>query len=96
MTETQSRAGSEGFYRFGLFEVDGRTGELRKQGRNLKLRGRPFDILLLLLSRRGDMISREELRQQLWTADTFACRSLADVLPATFASEVLKLLRSSQ
>jgi len=71
VTDTQTRTGSEGLYRFGLFEVDGRTGELRKQGRNLKLRGRPFDILLLLLSRRGDMISRDELRQQLWTADTF-------------------------
>jgi TolB-like protein/DNA-binding winged helix-turn-helix (wHTH) protein/Flp pilus assembly protein TadD len=58
-------------YRFGLFEVDSRTGELRKQGRQLKLRGRPFDILLLLLARGGDVISREELRQQLWQADTF-------------------------
>jgi TolB-like protein/DNA-binding winged helix-turn-helix (wHTH) protein/Flp pilus assembly protein TadD len=64
-------AGSEGVYRFGLFEVDGRTGELRKQGRIVKLRGRPFDILLLLLSRGGDLISREELCQQLWPADTF-------------------------
>jgi len=58
-------------YRFGLFEVDSRTGELRKQGRPLKLRGRPFDILLLLLARGGDVITREELRQQLWQADTF-------------------------
>ena len=58
-------------YRFGLFEVDGRLGELRKQGRVIRLRGRPFDILLLLLGRRGDLIGREELRQQLWAADTF-------------------------
>jgi TolB-like protein/DNA-binding winged helix-turn-helix (wHTH) protein len=58
-------------YRFGLFEVDSRTGELRKQGRQLKLRGRPFDILVLLLVRGGDVITREELRQQLWQADTF-------------------------
>jgi TolB-like protein/DNA-binding winged helix-turn-helix (wHTH) protein/Tfp pilus assembly protein PilF len=58
-------------YRFGVFEADGRTGELRKQGRAIKLRGRPFDILLLLLSRRGDVVSRDELRQQLWPADTF-------------------------
>jgi TolB-like protein/DNA-binding winged helix-turn-helix (wHTH) protein/Tfp pilus assembly protein PilF len=58
-------------YRFGLFEVDSRTGELRKQGRQLKLRGRPFDILVLLLARGGDVITREELRQQLWQADTF-------------------------
>src|SRR6266540_2698058 len=58
-------------FRFGLFEVDSRTGELRKQGRRIKLRGRPFDILVLLLSRGGDVISREDLRQQLWQADTF-------------------------
>lgn len=58
-------------YRFGLFEVDGRLGELRKQGRVIKLRGRPFDILVLLLGRRGDLIGREELRHELWAADTF-------------------------
>ncbi len=58
-------------FRFGLFEVDSRTGELRKQGRRIKLRGRPFDILVLLLGRGGDVISRDELRQHLWQADTF-------------------------
>jgi len=58
-------------YRFGLYEVDDRTGEVRKQGRPLKLRGRPFDILVLLLTRGGDVVSREELRQELWPADTF-------------------------
>ena len=67
----QASVGSDPLYRFGLFEVDGRTGELRKQGRSIKLRGRPFDILLLLLARGGDVISRDELRQQLWPADTF-------------------------
>jgi TolB-like protein/DNA-binding winged helix-turn-helix (wHTH) protein/Tfp pilus assembly protein PilF len=63
--------GGDECFRFGLFEVDGRTGELRKQGRAIKLRGRPFDILLLLLSRRGDLITRDELRHHLWPADTF-------------------------
>jgi TolB-like protein/DNA-binding winged helix-turn-helix (wHTH) protein/Tfp pilus assembly protein PilF len=58
-------------FKFGLFEADRRTGELRKQGRALKLRGRPFDILILLLQRPGDIVTREELRQQLWSADTF-------------------------
>jgi len=58
-------------YRFGLFEADSRTGELRKQGRPLKVRGRPFDILLLLLRRPGEIVTREELRQNLWEADTF-------------------------
>jgi TolB-like protein/DNA-binding winged helix-turn-helix (wHTH) protein/Tfp pilus assembly protein PilF len=64
-------AGVDGRYRFGVFEAHGRTGELRKHGRVLKLRGRPFDILLLLLARGGDVISRDELRRQLWPADTF-------------------------
>jgi TolB-like protein/DNA-binding winged helix-turn-helix (wHTH) protein/Tfp pilus assembly protein PilF len=58
-------------FRFGVYEVHPRTGELVKQGRQVKLRGRPFDILVLLLERRGDVITREELRQRLWTADTF-------------------------
>ena len=58
-------------YRFGLYEIDERTGEIRKQGRPLRLRGRPFDILVLLLRRGGDVVTRDELRQQLWPADTF-------------------------
>src|SRR6266496_2965726 len=58
-------------YRFGLFEADSRTGELRRQGRPLKVRGRPFDILLLLLRRAGDVVTRDELRQNLWPVDTF-------------------------
>jgi TolB-like protein/DNA-binding winged helix-turn-helix (wHTH) protein/Flp pilus assembly protein TadD len=58
-------------YRFGLYEVNERTGEIRKDGRSLKLRGRPFDILVCLLRRGGDVVTRDELRQQLWPADTF-------------------------
>jgi TolB-like protein/DNA-binding winged helix-turn-helix (wHTH) protein/Tfp pilus assembly protein PilF len=58
-------------YRFGLYEANERTGELRKDGRRLKLRGRPFDILVCLLRRGGDVVTRDELRQQLWPADTF-------------------------
>src|SRR5258708_9814196 len=68
VTNTELPADS---YRFGVFEADSRTGELLKQGRRVKLRGRPFDILLLLLERRGDVVSREELREHLWAADTF-------------------------
>jgi TolB-like protein/DNA-binding winged helix-turn-helix (wHTH) protein/Tfp pilus assembly protein PilF len=68
MSET---TGSASVYRFGVFEVDVRSGELLKQGRRVKLRGRPFDILVLLLARGGDVVSRDELRQQLWAADTF-------------------------
>jgi len=68
MSEVDQPAGS---YRFGVFELDTRAGELLKQGRRVKLRGRPLDILLLLLLRQGDVITREELRQRLWSADTF-------------------------
>ena len=62
---------SPGWYRFGLFEVDERRGEIRKQGLRLRLRGRPFDILLILLERPGELVSREDLRTRLWPADTF-------------------------
>ena len=58
-------------YRFGVFEADEAAGELRKQGRALKVRGRPFDILLALLKRPNGVVTREELRNQLWPADTF-------------------------
>jgi TolB-like protein/DNA-binding winged helix-turn-helix (wHTH) protein/Tfp pilus assembly protein PilF len=58
-------------YRFGQFEVDRRTGELRKQGTRLRLRGRPIDILLTLLERPGELVTRDELRTRLWPADTF-------------------------
>jgi TolB-like protein/DNA-binding winged helix-turn-helix (wHTH) protein/tetratricopeptide (TPR) repeat protein len=62
---------SPGWYRFGLFEVDERRGEIRKQGSRLRLRGRPFDILLILLERPGELVSRDDLRVRLWPADTF-------------------------
>lgn len=60
-----------GWYRFGLFEVDERRGEVRKQGLRIRLRGRPFDILVILLERPGELVSREVLRARLWPADTF-------------------------
>ena len=57
--------------RFGSFEVDKRTGELRKNGSRVKLQQQPLQILLVLLQRKGDIVTREELRQQLWPTDTF-------------------------
>ncbi len=57
--------------RFGSFEVDKRTGELRKYGSRVKLQQQPLQILLVLLQRSGDIVTREELRQQLWPKDTF-------------------------
>lgn len=57
--------------RFGAFDLDLRSGELRKHGIRLKLQGQPFRVLALLLEHPGDMVTREELRQKLWSADTF-------------------------
>jgi len=58
-------------FRFGLYEADAATGELRKNGRKLKLQEQPFRVLMLLLERPGAVITREEVRLALWPADTF-------------------------
>ncbi len=52
--------------RFGVFEADLRTGELRKEGLKAKLQGQPFQVLAALLERAGDLVTRDELRQRLW------------------------------
>jgi TolB-like protein/DNA-binding winged helix-turn-helix (wHTH) protein len=57
--------------RFGPFEADVRTGDLRKGGLPVRLRGRPFDVLALLLAQPGELVTRDELRAKLWSADTF-------------------------
>jgi TolB-like protein/Tfp pilus assembly protein PilF len=57
--------------RFGLFEFDPRSGELRKQGRRVRLEGQPIQILIKLLNRPGELVTREELQRELWPADTF-------------------------
>ena len=59
------------FLRFGRFEVDLRAGELRKAGVKIKLQQQPFQILVILLQHPNEVVTREELRQQLWPADTF-------------------------
>jgi DNA-binding winged helix-turn-helix (wHTH) protein len=56
---------------FGPFQVDFRTGELRKAGTKLKLHVQPFQILAMLLEQPGEVVSREEIRQRLWPEDTF-------------------------
>ncbi len=56
---------------FGVFEVDLRAGELRKQGLKIKLQEKPFQVLVLLLERPGELITREELQKKLWPEDTF-------------------------
>ena len=57
--------------RFGLFEVNLETGELRKEGLLTKLQDRPLEILSILLEDPGRVITREAFRQRLWPADTF-------------------------
>jgi DNA-binding winged helix-turn-helix (wHTH) protein len=56
--------------RFGAFEADLRTGELRKDGVKLKFSGQPFQVLAILLEQPGEVVTREELQQRLWS-DTF-------------------------
>src|SRR5579864_2478163 len=56
---------------FDVFQVDVRAGELRREGRRVKLQEQPFRVLFLLLERAGEVVTREELREKLWAADTF-------------------------
>lgn len=58
-------------FRFGLYEADVASGELRKNGSKLRVQEQPFQVLLALLERPGEVVTREELRQRLWPADTF-------------------------
>src|ERR1051326_6839590 len=57
--------------RFDAFEADLRAGELRKHGMRMKLSGQPFQVLVILLQRAGEVVTREELQQALWPADTY-------------------------
>lgn len=57
--------------RFGPFVLDRQTGELWKHGVKIKLQGRPFQVLVALLERPGETVSRENLQQRLWSGDTF-------------------------
>lgn len=57
--------------RFGVFEIDRQTGELRKAGVKLKLQDQPFQVLMALLDKPGRVVTRQELRKKLWGSDTF-------------------------
>ncbi len=57
--------------RFGIYEADLKSGELRKNGVKVKLQEQPFQVLAMLLEHPGDVITREDVRQRLWPADTF-------------------------
>ncbi len=58
-------------YRFGVFEVDAGTGELRRQGMRVKLNAQPFQVLVMLLERPGQLVTREEISRVLWPEGTF-------------------------
>jgi cholera toxin transcriptional activator len=57
--------------RFGVFEMDLSAGELRKNGARIRLQGQPFQVLVSLLQRPGQVVTRDELRATIWPADTF-------------------------
>src|ERR1022692_3028545 len=58
-------------FRFGVFEADASSGELRKAGMRLRLQDQAFQVLMVLVARPGEVVTREELRQKLWPSDTF-------------------------
>ncbi len=60
-----------GVVKFGVYEVDPRAGELRRNGVRVKLQEQPFQLLAILLENPGQVVTREELRRRLWPADTF-------------------------
>ncbi len=69
IVETQANTGQA--WRFGVFEVDARTMELRRSGTPVKIREQSFNILVFLLEHAGELVNREDLRRVLWPSDTF-------------------------
>ena len=63
--------GASRHIRFGLFELDLRSGDLRKSGTRLSLPEQPLQLLTALLERPGDLLTRDELQQRLWRGDVF-------------------------
>src|SRR5438874_2637184 len=72
--ETRAHSGgganADANVRFGPFELDLRGGELRKEGRRIRLQEQPFQILRMLLESSGKVVSREEIRHHLWPDNT--------------------------
>ena len=66
-----SQAHASRLIQFGDFAIDPHAGELFKKGKKIKLQQQPFQVLVILLERPGDLVTREELRQRIWPADTF-------------------------
>lgn len=68
---TPASSSESGLLRFGVFEVDLAAGELRRNGARLRLQEQPFQVLAVLLENAGRVVTREDLRQKVWPADTF-------------------------
>jgi Tol biopolymer transport system component/DNA-binding winged helix-turn-helix (wHTH) protein len=66
-----SSTSSSPVQRFGGFEVDPRSRELRRKGIHIRMQDQPLEILLLLIERKGEVVTREELKERLWPAGTF-------------------------
>ncbi len=67
----EAKAHREAVYRFGIFEADVRNAWLLRRGSPVKIQEQPFRLLMVLLRRPGEIVTREELRQELWPADTY-------------------------
>jgi hypothetical protein len=80
----------EGALRFDAYHVDLRTGELRKHGRKIRLAGRPFQVLALLLEHPGELLTRQDLQERLWSADTFV--DFEHGVNAAIQQQLLRLL----
>jgi len=68
---TTGQAPSRRIIRFGVFDFDLKTGELRKHGLLIKLQGQPVDVLAMLLEHPGEVVTREDLQKRLWPADVY-------------------------
>lgn len=60
-----------GRLRFGIFEADLQTGELKKRGARVRIQEQPFQVLAVLLARSGELVTRDELQRTVWAANTF-------------------------
>ncbi len=71
LVSSQAQPSFRGILRFGAYEADPRSGELRKHGLGIALEEKPFQALVILLQHPNEVVTREELRTQLWPADIF-------------------------
>jgi cholera toxin transcriptional activator len=70
-SSSQPSSNEDKLLRFGVFELDPAAGELRKSGTRIRLQEQPFQVLSALLENAGRVVTREDLRQKIWPADTF-------------------------